>query len=43
MPLTKSEVATLRGIERDAKKLAIRASRFASKTRTKLLKEMRRS
>lgn len=43
MPLTKSEIAVLKSVEKDARALAKHAIRVAEKAKTKLVREMRKS
>lgn len=43
MPLTKSEIATLKSIKKDASALAKSATKLAKKAEKKLIKEMRKS
>jgi len=43
MPLTKSEITTLKSIRKDAKALAKHAIRVADKAQTRLIREMKKS
>jgi len=43
MALTKSEIKTLKSIEKDALSLAKHAKRVAAQAKSKLLREMRKS